>query len=163
MNIFKSLMKSASVKELKMELQDRSPKEVMDLCLRLSRFKKENKELLTYLLFESSDEQMYIESVKEEIDHRFELVNTKSPYFMKKSIRSILNMTNKYIRYSQHKETEIELLIYFCQKLKAFRPSIHRNRKVQTIYDRLVETCKKKIALLHEDLQYDYIRDMENL
>ena len=58
-------MKSASVRELKLELQDRSPKEVMELCLRLSRFKKENKELLTYLLFETSDEQMYIESVKE--------------------------------------------------------------------------------------------------
>jgi hypothetical protein len=156
-------MKSATVKELKTELQDRSPKEVMELCLRLSRFKKENKELLTYLLFESSDEQSYIESVKEEIDHRFELVNTKSPYFTKKSIRSILNLTNKYIRYSQNKETEIELLIYFCQKLKAFRPSIHRNRKVQTIYDRLVATCEKKIGLLHEDLQYDYIRDLENL
>ena len=156
-------MKSASVKELKTELQDRSPKEIMDLCLRLSRFKKENKELLTYLLFESSDEQMYIESVKEEIDNRFELVNTKSPYFTKKSIRSILNLTNKYIRYSQNKETEIELLIYFLQKLKAFRPSIHRNRKVQTIYDRLVVICNKKIALLHEDLQYDYIRDLENL
>jgi len=156
-------MKSASVKELKTELQERSPKEIMDLCLRLSRFKKENKELLTYLLFESSDEQMYIESVKEEIDNRFELVNTKSPYFTKKSIRSILNLTNKYIRYSQNKETEIELLIYFLQKLKAFRPSIHRNRKVQTIYDRLIVTCNKKIALLHEDLQYDYTRDLENL
>jgi len=107
-------MKSATIKQLKMELQDRSPKEIMDLCLRLSRFKKENKELLTYLLFESSDEQMYIESVKEEIDERFELVNKKSPYFIKKSIRTILNHTNKYIRYSQNKETEIELLIYFC-------------------------------------------------
>lgn len=156
-------MKSASVKELKTELQDRSPKEVMELCLRLSRFKKENKELLTYLLFESSDEQMYVESVKEEIDNRFELVNTKSPYFTKKSIRSILNLTNKYIRYSQNKETEIELLIYFLQKLKAFRPSIRSNRKVQTIYDRLVATCNKKITLLHEDLQYDYIRELENL
>ena len=43
-------MKAVSVKELSQELLNRSPKELRDLCLRLSRFKKENKELLTYLL-----------------------------------------------------------------------------------------------------------------
>ncbi len=156
-------MKSATVRELKTELQERSPKEILDLCLRLSRFKKENKELLTYLLFETADEQTYIESVKEEIDEKFELVNRKSPYFIKKSIRSILNHTKKYIRYSQNKETELELLIYFCQKLNAFQPSIHRNKKVATLYARLIEECKKKTGLLHEDLQYDYFRELENL
>ena len=156
-------MKSATVREIKKELQERSPIEILELCLRLSRFKKENKELLTYLLFEASDEAMYIESVKEEIDEKFEKVNRKSPYFVKKSIRTILNHTKKYIRYSQNKETELELLIYFCQKLKAFQPSIHRNRKVETIYFRLIQECKKKTSLLHEDLQYDYLRELEDL
>lgn len=156
-------MKSATVRELKSELLERSPKEILDLCLRLSRFKKENKELLTYLLFEAADEQNYIESVKEEIDAKFELVNRKSPYFVKKSIRSILNYTKKYIRYSQNKETELELLIYFCQKLHDFEPSIHRNKKVATLYFRLIEVCKKKTSLLHEDLQYDYFRELESL
>jgi hypothetical protein len=156
-------MKSATVRELKAELQERSPKEILDLCLRLSRFKKENKELLTYLLFEAADEQAYIESVKEGIDERFELVNRKSPYFLKKSIRAVLNHTKKYIRYSQSKETELELLIYFCQKLHAFEPSIHRNRKVETIYYRLIEECRKKTGALHEDLQYDYFRELEGL
>ena len=156
-------MKSATVREIKKELQERSPIEILELCLRLSRFKKENKELLTYLLFEASDEAMYIESVKEEIDEKFEKVNRKSPYFVKKSIRTILNHTKKYIRYSQNKETELELLIYFCQKLKSFRPSMHRNKKVETIYLRLVQECKKKTSLLHEDLQYDYFRELEDL
>ncbi len=156
-------MKSATVRELKTELQEKSPKEILELCLRLSRFKKENKELLTYLLFETSDEQGYIESVKEEIDEKFEQVNRKSPYFVKKSIRSILNHTKKYIRYSQNKETELELLLYFCQKLSSFQPSIHRNKKVETLYYRLIVECKKKTSLLHEDLQYDYYRELEHL
>ena len=114
------------------------------------------------MLFEASDEATYIESVKEEIDEKFEKVNRKSPYFVKKSIRTILNHTKKYIRYSQNKETELELLIYFCQKLKSFQPSIHRNRKVETIYLRLIQECKKKTSLLHEDLQYDYYRELED-
>ena len=77
-------MKAVTVKEISQELLNLSPKELRDLCLRLSRFKKENKELLTYLLFESSDEASYIESVKKEIDQQFELVNKKSYYFIKK-------------------------------------------------------------------------------
>ena len=46
-------MKAATVAQLKKELQFKSQEEIMELCLRLARFKKENKELLTYLLFES--------------------------------------------------------------------------------------------------------------
>ncbi len=53
-------MKAASIQELKQELQHTSLKEITELCLRLARFKKENKELLTYLLFEASDaESLY--------------------------------------------------------------------------------------------------------
>ena len=70
-------MKAVSIKELKEELVNCSPKEMRDLCLRLARFKKENKELLTYLLFESSDEGLYIESVKNEVDMQFEQINKK--------------------------------------------------------------------------------------
>lgn len=156
-------MKSATVRELKTELSDRSPQEVLQLCLRLSRFKKENKELLTYLLFEASDEAGYINGVKEEIDLRFEQVNRKSPYFVKKSIRSILNTTKKYIRYSQNKETELELLLYFCEKIKNYRPSLRHNSKVNTLYVRLLDQCNKKITDLHEDLQYDYRRELDAL
>jgi hypothetical protein len=43
-------MKAASILELKQELQHTSSKEIVELCLRLARFKKENKELLTFFL-----------------------------------------------------------------------------------------------------------------
>ena len=61
-------MKTASVKELRQALTERSPKELLEICLRLSRFKKENKELLTYLLFEASDEMGYVNGVKQLMD-----------------------------------------------------------------------------------------------
>ena len=120
-------MKSASLKELKTELQDRSQSELLALCLRLGRFKKENKELLTYLLFEANDENRYIESVKEYMDVEFKNINTKSYFFMRKSMRKILTNTKKFIRYSKQKETEVELLLYYCKKLKAFKPSINNS------------------------------------
>ena len=43
-------MKAVTVKKIKDELSHRSANDLMELCLHLSKFKKENKELLTYLL-----------------------------------------------------------------------------------------------------------------
>ena len=73
-------MKAATVKELKDELSKYSQKEILAICLRLSKFKKENKELLTYLLYESKNELAYIENVKNEIDIQFEQINRNSYY-----------------------------------------------------------------------------------
>lgn len=156
-------MKSANIREIKKELKELPPNQVMELCLRLCRFKKENKELLTYLLFEAHDEAAYIESVKEEIDERFEQVNRKSPYFVRKSFRSILSSTRKYIRYSGNKETEVELLLYFCSLLKDFEPDIRQNKRQMNLFLRLREQIEKKISQLHEDLQFDYRRELNKL
>ena len=76
-------MKAASIRELKLELSSRSQGELLELCLRLSKFKKENKELLTYLLYEASNEPAYVESVKREIEQLFEQVNKRNYYFIK--------------------------------------------------------------------------------
>jgi len=156
-------MKSASLKEIKNELQHQSQSELLELCLRLSRFKKENKELLTYLLFEASDETRYIDSVKEYMDVEFEKINTKSYFFIRKSMRKILTNTKKFIRYSKQKETEVELLLYYCQKLKAFHPSIKRSARLVNIFNRQLLLIKKTIATLHEDLQYDYQQEIDTL
>jgi hypothetical protein len=156
-------MKTVTQKELKEELNLRTPKEVRELCLRLTRFKKENKELLTYLLFEASDEESYLESVKTEIDEQFEQLNRKTNYLFKKSIMRILRKTRKYIRYSQNKRTEVDLLIYFCKKLKKISPSLQKNTGLMNLYNRQIETIIKKISALHVDLQYDYEADLSYL
>ncbi|HBE43175.1 MAG TPA: hypothetical protein DDW27_18635 [Bacteroidales bacterium] len=156
-------MKAVTIKEISGELQNLSPKELRDLCLRLARFKKENKELLTYLLFEATDEAGYIESVKQEIDLQFGKVNRKSYYFIKKGLRGILLNTRKFIRYSHNKKTEIDLLIYYCSKLKKFNPPIQRNIALRNLYLKQVAEIRAKLGSLHEDLQYDYVKEIEAL
>jgi len=156
-------MKAVSIKELKEELTNYTPKELRDLCLRLARFKKENKELLTYLMFESSDEVLYIEGIKREVDEQFELINRKSQYLIKKSFRKILRTLRKYARYSSKKETEVELLVYFCSKLRKFTPSIKKNTGLENFYNKQIEAIRKKITLLHEDLQFDYGTELNAL
>ncbi|MFI1773588.1 hypothetical protein [Thalassobellus citreus] len=156
-------MKAVSVVTIKKELKHLSSNELMELCLRLSRFKKENKELLTYLLFESADEDGYIQTVKTYMDDEFELINRDSYFYIRKSVRKILRNVKKYVRYSQKKETEVELLLYFCEKLKHFKPTIKRSTQLQNMYDRQILLSKKIIASLHEDLQYDYNLMLEDL
>jgi len=156
-------MKAVSVVTIRKELKHKSNQELAELCLRLSRFKKENKELLTYLLFEADSEAGYIETIKQEIDEQFELINTDSFFYIKKSVRKILRNTKKYIRYSLNKETEVELLLYFCKKMKSMKPSISRNTTLTNIYERNLEAITKKILALHEDLQFDYTSALQDL
>lgn len=156
-------MKAVPLPEIKKELNTLSQKETQELCLRLARFKKENKELLTYLLFESHNESGYIETVKSYMDDEFELINTNSYFYIRKSARKILRNVKKFIRYSQKKETEVELLLYFCKKLKAFKPNINQSTQLQNMYNRQILLAKKIIDKLHEDLQYDFNFMLEDL
>ncbi|MEM6515762.1 MAG: hypothetical protein AAF688_06230 [Bacteroidota bacterium] len=156
-------MKAVSVVEIRKELKYKSNEELAGLCLRLARFKKENKELLTYLLFEAYDESGYIETVKAEIDEQFEGINTNSYFYIKKSVRKILRNVRKYIRYSLNKETEVELLLYYCKKLRLLKPSIDRNSTLKNLHDRTIESITKKILLLHKDLQHDFNVELDEM
>ena len=156
-------MKTATIKELKDELGHYSREELLDYCLRMAKFKKENKELLTYLLFEASNEAPYIEGLKELIDERFSEINTSNYYYIKKSIRKILREIKKHLRYSKNKETAVELLIYFCQKLALMQPSINRSIALQNIYQRQLILIRKTIKTLDEVLQYDYGVELDKL
>ena len=48
-------MKAVTITAIQQELKHLSQTDLIDICLQLSKFKKENKELVTYLLFESSN------------------------------------------------------------------------------------------------------------
>lgn len=156
-------MKAATVKQLKDQLNEQPPANVVALCLRLAKFKKENKELLTYLLFDAEDEAGYVQDIKEEVDAAFAEINTYSFYYIKKSVRKILRSIKKYSRYSNEKETEVELLLYFLHKMRELRPSIYRNVTLTNIYDRQRALLLRKIGGLHEDLQYDYREELRSM
>ena len=158
-------MKAASSKQIKDELKERSKAELLALCLRLARFKKENKELLTYLLFEAEDEQSYIDNVKLWMTDEFVSVNKnkRTHYHKKKAVRQILKNVKKFIRYSGNKETEVILLIAFCKIYRDYIPLARKRLVFKNIYDRQVDLVKKRVLLLHEDLQYDYGIEIEEL
>jgi hypothetical protein len=156
-------MKSATIHEIKQELSTIKPAELVELCLRLGRFKKENKELLTYLLFEAHDEHGYINGIKKEIDGLFAEINLSQLYFAKKSLRKIVRIINKYCRYSGSKPTEVELRIYFCTQLKDSGIPIKRNAVINNLYLSQLKKINTVLMTLHEDLQYDYRKELDEL
>jgi hypothetical protein len=156
-------MKAATIHELKQELVSLSPKELIEICQRLARFKKENKELLTYLLYEAHNEEGYIKGIKLEIDEQFNEINLSHLYYAKKSLRKIVRMINKYCRYSGIKTTEVELHLYFCGRLRDSGIPIRQNKVISNLYDSELKKIKTAIFALHEDLQYDYKRDLKKL
>jgi len=156
-------MNTASSSDLKEELKTLKPAQLTELCLRLARFKKENKELLTYLLFEAHNEEGYIAGVKKEIDDLFSEINLSHLYFAKKSLRKIVRVINKYSRYSGIKQTEIELRLYFCVTLKHSEIPIHRNTVISNLYNSQLKKIDTLLKTLHEDLQYDYSKARASL
>jgi hypothetical protein len=156
-------MKAATIHELKQELSNTPAEQLTELCLRLAKFKKENKELLSYLLFEAFDEHAYVENIKTEMLQQFEEINTSSLYFVKKSLRKIIRTLNKYIRYTGSSETEAKLLLFFCATLKDSGIPVEKNPVIKNMYLNQLKKITKTIATMHEDLQYEYTRELEQL
>jgi hypothetical protein len=156
-------MKTATINELKQELLNLPATELTELCLRLAKFKKENKELLTYLLFEAHDEQSYIAAVQKEMLEQFADMNQSNLYYVKKTLRKILRTLTKYSRYTGSAQVTIELLIFFCKTLKESGIPIHKSPIITNLYNSQIQKIHKELKGLHEDLQYDYAREVKAL
>ncbi len=156
-------MTSLSVQELKQELAGLKPAELVNIILRLARFKKENKELLTYLLYHAQDEEGFIQLVKQEIGELFTTVNHTQLYFAKKTLRKILRVINKNARYSGNKQTDTELRLFFCRQLKTSGIPFETNTALNNLYNGQLKKIRTSMAAMHEDLQHDYRKALAEL
>ncbi|HEX5169165.1 MAG TPA: hypothetical protein VFW11_08310 [Cyclobacteriaceae bacterium] len=156
-------MRAATIHEIKKELETLDPGRAEALCLRLAKFKQENKELLTYLLFEAYNEQDYIDKVKRDVEEQFEGLTNLNVYYVKKSLRRILRMVNRQIRYSGLPETELALRIYFCHQIKKSALPIDKSAVLTNLYQQQVKKIRQALTKLNEDLQYDYQVEIERL
>lgn len=156
-------MKAASLSEIKKELLGQDESTVQELCMRLAKYKKENKELLTYLLFEAHNEPTYIENVKEELNVMFGELPATNLYLTKKVLRKILRFSNKQIRYSGIKLTELELRIYFCSKVKEIQIPLQPGTVLFNLYQQQLKKITGVLEKLPEDIQGDYERDISKL
>ena len=156
-------MTFASIAEIKRELQETDPNVLQALCLRLAKYKKENKELLGYLLFESQNESGYVQQLKEEIDAQFVELKGRNLYLVKKMLRKILRYTNRHIKYSNRDETELELRIYFCEKITQAKIPVRESPVLLNLYQGQLKKINAVLAKLPEDLQSDYSKAIRTI
>lgn len=156
-------MKPSSLSSLQSELRTLPPARLLEITTRLIKYKKENKELLTYLLFEAQDEEAYIKNIKQEMDIQFDDINSSNLYLAKKSFRKILRIINKFIRYSGKKDTEIELRIYYCSKMENSGIRFRNNKVLQNLFNNQIKKIESIISGLHEDLQFDFRKELKKL
>lgn len=156
-------MDSASLAQIRKELKTLSREEIIDLCNKLIKYKRDNKELVNYLLFETQDEDSYVSRIKEDVSEAFAATNTRGFYLAKKSIRRALRIANKYIKYSEVPETELDVLLHFCEEMRDLSLDFKRSKVMSNLYERQVVKIKDIYSDLHEDLQYDFRKRVESL
>lgn len=155
--------KSPSLSDLQKVLLTQPPKRITEIAIRIAKHKKENKELLNYLLFESDDQSAYIQKVKEEVDRQFDEINKSNIYLAKKSLRKILRIVNKQVRFSGQPPTEIELRIYYCRKMMDSGIPFTKSRVLMNLYSNQINKIELTLSKLHEDLQFDFRKEVEEI
>ncbi|TFF39701.1 hypothetical protein [Mucilaginibacter psychrotolerans] len=150
------------LQQIKKELQHLPQEQLAELALRLIRYKKENKELLAYLLFDAHNEQDFVESIKAEAGFMFSQLPAQA-YFAAKALRKILKMLSKYTKFIGAKPAEIELLLNFCQNYLQYVVRLTSHKPIRLILTRQLDKLKTAIGKLHEDLQFDYSQDYNAL
>lgn len=148
-------MKPEKLNVIKKELASLNQQELIEICLRMAKYKKDNKELLNYLLFNADDPQRYIDQVKEHLSPEFDTM-PRTSYQSTKALRKILRLIGRYSKYTANKEVEIELLLWFSQSYLTKVELKTHHRPLQTILIRQFEKIRTILPKLHEDLQFDY-------
>ncbi|MCH6200760.1 hypothetical protein MMU07_14335 [Aquiflexum sp. LQ15W] len=156
-------MKIGSLAEIKKELAFLDTKELSVLLLDLAKFSTDNKAYLYFKLFERENPRLFVELVQEEIDFEFEKANTRNYHLAKKAAQGIRRKLNKSLKLTKDKEILIELIIYFCEKLKLYGFLEFRHPVIDNLYRVQVGKIEKLISGLHEDLQYDYTEKVQEL
>jgi len=157
-------LQSASIQDIKKELETRSNKEVIAYCLTLAKYKKDSKEFLGYLLFDSSDPSLFSVKVKTEVDEQFSVLKAeKNLYFTKKSLRKILRLVMRYSRYASDNALTAEWLIHFCTRLNESGIPYRESQVLVNMYQNQLKKIETLVYGMHEDLQQDYSRDLEAL
>jgi uncharacterized FlaG/YvyC family protein len=128
----------------------------------MARYKKENKELLAYLLFDADDELAFAESFKQDIGLMMSQVPSRA-YDAAKVLRKVLKLVNKYIKFTGSKQVEAELILTFCRNYLDYVDRRTSYKPLRLILLKQLEKVNKAIKKLHEDLQFDYTSEFDIL
>lgn len=156
-------MHSATIDTIKTELKQLPPKEVLDLLLRLARFKKENKELITYILFESANEHEYVEQVKKEISEEMAEIDGLPGYQYKKQFRKIQRKINKPIKYIGNKSATAELYLHMARMISEKKKTNYLAPFLEKTLQQYISKIEKLLPGIEDDLAADLRKQLKQV
>jgi hypothetical protein len=156
-------MKAYSLQEIKLELQELPPTILSDLCLSLARYKMENKQYLGYLLFKAQDPNEFVAGIKVETDEYFVQFKTqKNLYHLKKNLRKVLRILNRYCQYMGNKALTAEVLIYFCLKIKQADIPVKENERLSNLWRSTEKKIRQLVSTVEEeDMRVDLLNELQ--
>ena len=75
----------------------------------------------------------------------------------------MLRIANKHIRYTGSKTAEAEILLHYLTNFKGLKLSWQKSTALVNLYKSQLKKIENAIATMHEDLQYDYQRELDRL
>lgn len=154
-------MHAATIDTIKTELKQLPPKQVLELLLRLARFKKENKELLTYILFESANESDYVEQIKVEITEEMEEIDKLPAYQYKKQFRKIQRKINKPIKYIGNKSATAELYMHMVRLISKKKKTVSVTSFLDKSLQQYIGKIEKLLPGIEDDLVADFKKQLQ--
>ena len=156
-------MNIASIREIKNEITALPQDELIEFCLTIIKSRKENKEFAQYLLFERQNEELYSEKITAFLGDQFATINNTRIFFIKKGFRRIVRLANRYLKYAQNDETRVKVYLFLVRNFDSYAHDKRCFYETRKIVESLKAKLDKWISALHEDLQFDYKRKLEEI
>ncbi|MBL7926347.1 MAG: hypothetical protein JNK61_05495 [Bacteroidia bacterium] len=153
--------KAVSISQIKQAVQTMPAKQLHELVLRLARFKKDNNDMLTYLIFQADDTDAYINEVNETVTAWFLEMNKSNVYLIKKTVRKTIRLIDKKIKFAALPKVTVEICMHWCQCFLANNFHKKQATVLDNLYISQVKKMEKAYNLLHPDVQMDYSAQMQ--
>jgi len=153
----------ANLNTIKKELIECEKKQLIEIITRLCRFKLDNKSLVSFLLFDAENEPEFVKEAKLQIDDLIEESKYFNFYSTKKRYRKIATLITKYVKFTNKTESEIELRLHLVKTFTENKSELKTYLYFKKALSKQLEKVDKLMKKIHEDLQFEYEEEINNL
>ena len=159
------MQKNPTLAQLKKEIQTLPAEKIIALITKLGKFNALNKQLITYELFDAETPETYISDLKVEINDALNLIKLDSWYNQKKTFKKFMKTIGNYKKIMANNEMELQMHLAIATKI--YHILTHEKYDINFIIEaqlfKSIALIKKLIDTLHQDLQYDYLKQYKKL
>lgn len=155
------MIEKVALADIKQALQQATPNELRDLCVRLARFKQDNKQLLHYALFYQDRPEVFIEEVNVRLKEAVETFNYSHAYWVKKGLRKWQRQVNLLGRISGEPWVQAKLQGMYALACYEAASKVAATEVLTNLCAQATKKFYAQVAKLEADWQHDLTRTFE--